>query len=127
MVKSGVRSVERFDSGEALVKGDLIQLRQLLLNLIQNAVEAMPSGGTVTVETGKERDLLRINIRDTGPGIPRESKPKIFTAFFTTKSEGLGLGLFSAKRIAQEHGGRIEIQSEEGTGTCFTVLLPSGK
>ena len=127
MMRLGVTSVVKCHAGDAVLKGSMIEVRQLILNLLQNAVEAMPGGGTVTVEAAPEKDLLRIDVRDTGPGIPEDVRPKIFSAFFTTKSEGLGLGLFSAKRIVHEYGGRIEMESEEGTGTCFTVLLPTGK
>ncbi len=127
MMGLGVASVVKSNAGDAVLKGNMIELRQLILNLLQNAVEAMPGGGTVTVETIRERGMLRIDVRDTGSGIPEEVRPKIFSAFFTTKPEGLGLGLFSAKSIVHEYGGRIEMHSEEGTGTCFTVLLPTGK
>jgi len=127
MMRLGVTSVVNCRAGDAVLNGNMIELRQLILNLLQNAVEAMPGGGTVTVETGTEGNMLRIDVRDTGPGIPPEVRPKIFSAFFTTKPEGLGLGLFSVKRIVHEYGGRIEMESEEGTGTCFTVLLPTGK
>lgn len=127
MMRLGVKSAVSFSAGNPGLKGSAIELRQLMLNLLQNAVEAMPGGGTVTVDTSMEGDMLRIDIRDTGRGIPKEVRPKIFSAFFTTKSEGLGLGLFSAKRIVNEYGGRIKMESEEGTGTCFTVQLPLRK
>ena len=127
MIKSGVKSTVEFDSAGTAVRGNTIELRQLMLNLLQNAVEAMPGGGMVTVRTVREKEMLRIDVRDTGQGIPMNSRSRIFSAFFTTKSEGLGLGLFSAERIVHEHGGRIEMESEEGTGTCFTVLLPIAK
>jgi signal transduction histidine kinase len=127
MIRLGVESVVRFNAGGAVLTGSAIELRQLMLNLIQNAVEAMPGGGTVTVEAEWSGDMLRIDIKDTGRGIRTELRSKVFSAFFTTKSEGLGLGLFSAKRIVNQYGGRIEMRSEEGTGTCFTVLLPAQK
>jgi two-component system NtrC family sensor kinase len=127
MIRLGVESAVNFSVDNSGLKGSEIELRQLILNLLQNAVEAMPGGGVVTVETSTQYDMLRIDIRDTGQGIPAEVRPKIFSAFFTTKSEGLGLGLFSAGRIVDEYGGRIEMESEEGTGTCFTVLLPLRK
>jgi signal transduction histidine kinase len=126
-MKLGVESVVRFEAQDAVLKGNTIELRQLLLNLLQNAVEAMPGGGTVTVDARCEGECLRIDIRDTGPGIPRDNRARIFSAFFTTKPEGLGLGLFSAKRIIHEYGGEIVMESEEGAGTCFTVLLPVRK
>ena len=127
MMRLGVESVVKFNAGDVDLKGSAIELRQLILNLLQNAVEAMPGGGTVTVETCREGDMLRIDITDTGQGIPEDVRPKIFSAFFSTKSEGLGLGLFSARRIVNDYGGRIAMESKEGTGTCFTVLLPLRK
>jgi signal transduction histidine kinase len=126
MMRLGVESDVRFNACGAVLKGSAIELRQMILNLIQNAVEAMSGGGTVIVETSRQGDWLRIDVKDTGQGIPVDLRPRVFSAFFTTKSEGLGLGLFSVKRIVSEYGGRIELQSEEGIGTCFTVLLPLG-
>ena len=126
MLRLAVKTDFRFNTGGAFLKGSAVELRQMVLNLVQNAIEAMAGGGTVIVETARQGDLLRIDIRDTGPGIPADLRSRVFSAFFTTKSEGLGLGLFSAKRIVNEYGGRIELQSEEGKGTCFTVLLPLG-
>jgi signal transduction histidine kinase len=126
MMRLGVSSVMEFNADNTVLNGNTIELRQLMLNLLQNAVEAMPGGGTITVGTAPQEHMLRIDVKDTGQGIPQELRSKIFSAFFTTKSEGLGLGLFSARRIVHEYGGRIEMESEEGTGTCFTVLLPVG-
>jgi signal transduction histidine kinase len=126
MLRLAVKADSRFHARGAFLKGSAVELRQMILNLVQNAVEAMSGGGTVIIETAREKDLLRIDIKDTGPGIPADLRPRVFSAFFTTKSEGLGLGLFSVKRIVNEYGGRIELQSEEGKGTCFTVLLPLG-
>jgi signal transduction histidine kinase len=127
MMRFGVETEVRLHSEDATLEGSAIELRQMILNLLQNAVEAMSGGGTLTVETAREGDMVRIDVRDTGGGIPEDLQIRIFSAFFTTKTEGLGLGLFSAERIAAAHGGRIEMKSEEGIGTCFTVLLPLGK
>jgi signal transduction histidine kinase len=124
MIRLEVKSVVEFNASGTEIKGNAIELRQLMLNLLQNAVEAMPGGGTITVATDLEGDMLKIEVRDTGQGIPPESRSRIFSAFYTTKSDGLGLGLFSVRRIVHEYGGRIAMESEEGTGTCFTVLLP---
>jgi signal transduction histidine kinase len=127
MMRFGVETRVRLHAGDATLEGRAMELRQMILNLLQNAVEAMPGGGTLTVETAMEGDMVRIDVRDTGGGIPEDLQIRIFSAFFTTKTEGLGLGLFSAERIAAEHGGRIEMKSEEDIGTCFTVLLPLGE
>jgi two-component system NtrC family sensor kinase len=102
------------------------QLRQVMLNMFKNAKEAMPKGGTLTIGTRKERDKVMIHIRDTGVGIPEESRVKIFEAFFTTKQKvkGVGLGLSVCYGIIKNHGGEIKVESEEGKGTHFTISLP---
>jgi PAS domain S-box-containing protein len=104
---------------------DEVLMRQALTNLVQNAVEAMPEGGTLTVQgmsTGRE---LSLAITDTGSGIPRDKLKKIFLPFFTTKDTGVGLGLALVHKIVLSHGGRIDVQSSEGRGTTFTVILPT--
>lgn len=103
---------------------DEVLMRQALTNLIQNAVQAMPEGGTLTVRgmsTGRE---LSLAVTDTGTGIPRDALKKIFLPFFTTKDTGVGLGLALVHKIVLSHGGRIDVQSSEGQGTTFTVILP---
>lgn len=99
-------------------------MKQAICNIIQNAVEAMPSGGMLLIRVNAGRDIT-IVVEDTGIGIPRESFKKIFLPFFTTKDKGTGLGLALAHKIILSHGGRIEIESEEGKGTRFTITLPS--
>jgi len=97
-------------------------MRQAFSNLLQNAIEAMPDGGAITIEAhgGKK---LTIAVRDTGVGIPEDKLKKIFLPFFTTKDKGVGLGLALAHKIILSHGGRIEVESTEGKGTVFTVTL----
>ena len=100
-------------------------MRQALVNIILNAAEAMPDGGTLTVRARADRDIA-ISIHDTGPGIAPENLKRIFLPFFTTKDKGVGMGLALAHKVVTAHGGRIEADSGEGRGTTFTVTLPKG-
>jgi two-component system NtrC family sensor kinase len=101
-------------------------LRQCLLNLLKNAFEAT-AGGTVTVEAQKSRKRILIRIADTGRGIPEAELGHIFDPFFTTKEEGMGIGLYLAKKIVEAHDGRIEARSNAGGGTTFTIQLSGGR
>ncbi len=108
---------------------DKEQIRQVFLNVMLNAIEAMPSGGTLEITTDKQtdkesKDILVIKVKDTGLGIPSDLKRKLFEPFFTTKSEGTGLGLFIASRIIQMHKGAIGLESQPGKGTTVIVRLP---
>jgi signal transduction histidine kinase len=107
------------------VHADVAQLRQLLLNLIRNAREAMADGGQLTVSTRGGEGTVSVEVRDTGPGIPPERRERIFDPFFTTKERGTGLGLAMAQEIAQEHGGQLTVESAPGAGTAFTLQLPT--
>lgn len=111
------------------IKIDKEQIRQVFLNIMLNAIEAMPSGGILEIEAAKSGDkktkkVLEINIRDTGTGIPPEIKNKITEPFFTTKAEGTGLGLFIASRIVKMHKGSFDIDSHSGKGTTVTLRIP---
>jgi two-component system NtrC family sensor kinase len=102
------------------------QMRQVFLNIFKNAKEAMPKGGTLFVRTSKEDNRVLIQIQDTGMGIPKEIKDKIFEAFFTTKQKvkGVGLGLSVCYGIIKDHSGEIKVESIEDKGTTFTITLP---
>ena len=100
------------------------QLMHVLLNLGLNALEAMPNGGALTVGTHTDGEHIRIVFTDTGEGMTEEVRSKVFNAFFSTKDEGMGLGLSIAQNIAHAHRGRIETESQPGQGTSFTVWLP---
>lgn len=105
------------------------RLKEVLVNIIENACEAMKGGGTITVreETGADAALGKavfIHLEDSGPGIPDPIQSRIFEPFFTTKEEGSGLGLSIAVRIMEEHGGRLSIRSREGHGAVFSVIIP---
>ena len=109
-----------------LVRGPHGQLNQVFLNLLTNAVQAMPEGGDIFIGTGRDGDQVRVTIRDTGPGIPESIRRRIFDPFFTTKRVGMGtgLGLTISYGIVKKTGGTIECTSEEGIGTSFVVVLP---
>jgi signal transduction histidine kinase len=112
------------------------QIKQVLLNLMLNAQQAMPEGGTIYVSTRLSRgadpeflmsDSVHIQVRDTGKGIPEALLPHIFEPFFSTKEQkGTGLGLWVSRGIVQAHGGSIKLRSREGRGTTFNVALPIG-
>ena len=103
------------------------QLRQVFLNIFKNAGDAMPDGGTLTIETRAEDGMIAVEISDTGIGIKNENITKIFDAFFTTKSsvKGVGLGLSVCYGFIIEHGGDIKVKSQEGVGTSFIITLPA--
>jgi signal transduction histidine kinase len=109
-----------------MVLADLDQMSQVFINLIMNAVHAMPDGGTLRVGLAPEKQMVKFTVADTGHGIPRDVVEKIFEPFFTTKEfgKGTGLGLTVVKGIIEEHQGSIAVESQEGKGTTFTILLP---
>jgi two-component system NtrC family sensor kinase len=115
--------------GALLMQADPGQLRQVFMNLVKNACEAMPEGGTLTVTSRLESEGERVvvAVEDTGIGIPEENIPKLFTPFFTTKptGKGTGLGLAISYGIVKMHRGQIRVESEVGKGTRFTVTLPT--
>jgi two-component system NtrC family sensor kinase len=109
------------------IEADEAQLRQVFLNLMINAVEAMPQGGTLTVRTRSgPPSMITIEIQDTGVGIPSTDQSKLFTPFFTTKpiGKGTGLGLAIVYGIIKMHRGQITVQSQAGKGTTFVINLP---
>ena len=107
---------------DVVCNGD--QLRQVFLNLVMNAIDAMPNGGSLTVRTEAGPTLAMVEIRDTGIGIPASVRERIFEPFFTNKASGTGLGLAISQHIVTQHGGRIEVESQEGQGSVFRVVLP---
>jgi signal transduction histidine kinase len=140
--KKNIQLSLRSSADDAQVAADAVQLQQVLTNLIVNAIQAMPGGGggggaiTINVERqwasppvdheGQEGTYIRIAVRDEGSGIPPDVQAKIFEPFFTTKpvGQGTGLGLAVSYGIVREHGGWIEVESEVGKGSCFSVYLP---
>ena len=111
-------------------RADAEQLRQVFLNLAINAVQAMPSGGKLTISTAlrkpgrRSTPMLEVRFRDTGVGIAAADLKNLFIPFYTTKDKGTGLGLPISQRIIENHGGTIEVRSRVGVGSTFTVVLP---
>lgn len=103
------------------------ELRQILINLIANAIHAMPQGGTIAIKAREENGFVRLVVRDTGPGIAPELQEAVFTPFYTTRQNGTGLGLAIVKRLVEELGGKITLTSAVGAGAEFAVLLPLGR
>ncbi|MFH2119525.1 MAG: ATP-binding protein [Pseudomonadota bacterium] len=122
------RLIRELDETVPEIFGDPQQLQQVFLNLLLNAADAVPEGGTITVKTGhdKQAETVAVVLQDTGKGIPDELMEKIFQPFFTTKGKGkgTGLGLAVSKRIVEEHGGAIEAANNVSGGVTFTVILP---
>jgi len=122
------RSIRVVDSseGEPKVAVDADKMMRVFVNLIQNAIDAMPDGGTLTIMSRKMDGNLEIGFRDTGVGMTKETIEEIWGPFFTTKAKGMGFGLPICKRIVEAHGGSISVKSKVGKGTTFTVTLPVG-
>jgi len=122
---AGVLVERRIEAGLPPVRADRDQMLQVLLNLVKNAEEAMPSGGTLRIAARRVPDGVAIDVTDSGSGIAPEDLPRVLEPYFTTKASGTGLGLSIADRIVREHGGRLEVASGPGRGTTFTVRLPA--
>jgi signal transduction histidine kinase len=124
--RAGV-TIDRACSDAALrVEGDAAQLRDVFLNLAQNAIQAMPRGGRLSMGCAAAANRrVRVRVEDTGAGIAPENLPKIFDLYYTTKERGTGLGLSMVYRTIQVHNGEIDVESTVGVGTTFTVTLPS--
>jgi len=122
--KAGVQVEKRLDPSIGERSLDAGLLEQAFLNLVLNAVQAMPQGGTLSVESALRERCIEVRIADTGMGISEENRKKLFSPFFTTKKTGTGLGLAITFRIIQNHKGEIDVASEQGRGATFTVKLP---
>jgi two-component system nitrogen regulation sensor histidine kinase GlnL len=134
--QNGVVLAREYDPSLPDVIGNQDQLMQVFLNIVRNAIEAMPGGGKLTVVTrmsdlftsvqadGKKHRLMMAKVSDTGQGIKAEDLQNIFAPFFTTKDRGVGLGLALSYQIVQEHLGTIRVESEPGVGTIFSIYLP---
>lgn len=133
----GVEVELQLDPSGPTATTDAEQLKQVLVNLVQNASQAMQGGGKITISTssthddpagfhliGRGTDFVEIRVRDTGPGLAEDQREHIFVPFFTTKRRGTGLGLAISQRIVRSHGGAISVQSRQGEGTEFLIRLP---
>lgn len=114
----------RLDRSAPVVSGVKDQIQQVVLNLLLNAVEAMPGGGTIEVETERRDSMVLISVSDTGPGIDAATIQRVFDPFYTTKQHGTGLGLSICQNLVHTHRGTIRVHSELGKGSRFTIALP---
>jgi two-component system, NtrC family, sensor kinase len=112
------------DPPDAVLAADPEQMEQVFINLFTNAVEAMQNGGELAVRVRSVDDAMTVTVTDSGKGIPRESQDKVFEPFYTTKDKGTGLGLAIVFNIVRKHYGEINVASDEGKGTTFTIMLP---
>jgi len=118
-------------SGDLNVRADATRFKQVLINLIGNAIKFTPENGKIDLEAHQFGDFVRVEVRDSGPGIPAEEQTRIFEAFYrmrnSEKAEGTGLGLAITQRLVELHGGQLGLESERGAGTCFHFTLPSAE
>ncbi len=123
MKQTTIQLEQMFSPNLPMIKGNLDGLKQVFLNIVLNALQAMNGGGTLGIETSKNKDMLSVVIRDTGAGIPKQDLKRIFDPFFTTKEEGTGMGLALTYKIVNDHSGKIDIDSTT-SGTTVKVDLP---
>jgi signal transduction histidine kinase len=134
-LNSGIRIKRQYHVKDVDLLIDEKKIRQVLVNILINAIQAMPGGGSVTIELDllnglnedDQLDWIVIRFQDTGKGIPKEQLVQIFDFYYSTKSAGTGLGLSVAQQIVEEHGGRIEVESKVAKGSTFLVFLPKIK
>jgi two-component system sensor histidine kinase HydH len=126
-VTKGIVIRTHLSAGLPTARIDAELFKQALLNLILNAEHAMPSGGELIMTTRQDGSWLVLDVIDTGVGMTEEVRARIFDAFFSTRPAGSGLGLPTARKIIEEHGGSLEVQSEPGKGSQFTLRLPAGE
>ena len=133
--EKGVAIVREFGDDLPKVWIDREQMKQVFMNLILNAIQAMQQGGSLSIATRSVArsgadpvgEFVQVEVRDTGIGIPEDNLQHIFDPFFTSKDEGSGLGLAVSHQIVQEHGGFVTVESTLGKGSSFTIEFPLGK
>jgi len=123
-IPEGIELIKKLDAGLPQIEIDASQIQQVLVNIISNAVQAMPEEGKLIIGTREKEGFLEVEIADTGCGIPEETIDKIFDPLFTTRAKGIGLGLAVCKAIIDRHGGKIEVESQVGKETTFIIKLP---
>lgn len=119
-----IKIKKSFDQGPQTIVADETQLKQVFLNIILNAAQAMEGNGKLTISTIFDKKQIKIKIADTGPGIPPEVMGKLFSPFFTTKEKGTGLGLAISYGIIERHQGKIDVETDLGKGSTFVITLP---
>ncbi|MBX3732213.1 MAG: PAS domain-containing protein [Verrucomicrobiae bacterium] len=124
LANRGLEVVTRLGRGLPEVRMDPAQIKQALLNLVKNSMQAMTRGGTLTLATGGTSEDVWIAVTDTGAGIAADQLGRLFEPFYTTKERGSGLGLMTVQRILRDHGGRIDVESAAGRGSTFKLRLP---
>ncbi|MCW4044437.1 MAG: PAS domain S-box protein [Candidatus Bathyarchaeota archaeon] len=107
-----------------LIKADKTKMARVFINIIKNAIDAMPEGGTLRIKSSQTDGNVKISFTDTGTGIPKEMLHRLFSPLVTTKAQGMGFGLAICKRIVEAHQGKITVQTREGKGSTFTIILP---
>lgn len=126
-IPENIELTKKLDTELPEVEIDPEQIQQVLINIITNAVQAMPDGGKLAIGAGEKGKFLEVEIADTGAGIPEEVRDEVFEPLFTTRAKGIGLGLAVCKSIIDRHGGEIEVKSKVGEGTTFNIKLPLGQ
>ena len=121
--EQAIKLQKEFDSSLPPIIIDRQQIKQVLINLIQNAISYMPEGGLLRLSTRRESDQIRVSVSDSGPGISPENLEELFNPFFTTKANGIGLGLSISQQIINSHGGKIDVDSKIGSGATFSFTL----
>ncbi len=124
--QAGIAAEVRVPDGDGRLTADREQVRQVLMNLLLNAADAMPTGGRVGVAVSRTAQAVEIAVSDTGPGISADIRPRLFEPFATGKETGTGLGLVVCKRAAEDHGGTIRGENPPGGGARFVLTLPVG-
>ncbi len=124
IIPESIKLIKKLDTELPQIEIDASQIHQVLVNIITNAVQAMAEGGKLTIAAREKESFLEVEIADTGCGIPEEAANKIFDPLFTTRAKGIGLGLAVCKTIIDRHEGNIEVKSQAGKGTTFTIKLP---
>jgi two-component system NtrC family sensor kinase len=119
-----IKIKKNLEADMPMLFADATQLKQVFLNIVLNAAQAMAGKGSLTITTSHDAGVITIKIKDTGPGIPPENIGKLFNPFFTTKEKGTGLGLAISYGIVERHSGKIDVETELGKGSTFIISLP---